>query len=524
MRSMNSKLGLPLSLFGLLLAGTVQAATITPNITTDPALVGPDTGTDCSLRYAIESINDGTDFEGGCAAVSTGVLGTGDTVVLGPNTYLLELDGDEDDNATGDLDVLANMAIEGAGPDSTTIDASGIPSGDRALYLTDSTSEVSLSGLTITGGDSNGGSGGGILADVDGTLTIDNTHVVGNLAGNGGGIYVDFGSTVLINNATLDDNESSSCGGGLFIVAATVGVSNSTISNNDATDSDGGGICQFGDELFLTNTTISTNTAASDGGGIYTEADDDSTLDTTTGLKGAYNVTIVMNQASGVGGGIASNVQILPQGGTPPFPTRVFNSIIALNTASTGQDCANGNFYTGGYNLIGQIDPNDICVDFVNGVNGDQVGTTESPIDPLIGQLQFNDGTTSGLTHALLEGSPAIDRGNPDGCQAADVQAFIDSGSETFVDLTTDQRLLTRPVAILDPNVPICDIGAYEFQIAEPTPTPTPTPTATPVPPFNAFIEGSGCSLTAGAASAQSLGLLGLAAGWCAWALRRRMR
>lgn len=507
------------SFASLLFASSLHAATITPNTTEDPALGD---NTVCSLRYAVESINTNA-FVGNCSTVSVGTLGTDDAIALGAGTYVLELDGDEDNNQTGDLDVLANVAINGAGPDQTTVDASGIPSGDRAFQLTDSTSEVSISGLTVTGGNLPSGSGGGILADVDGTLTLDNIHVVDNV---GAGIYIDFGSTVLINNATVDGNESDDCGGGIFMIVSTVGISNSTISNNESENA-GGGICQIGDELFLTNTTISTNTAGGDGGGLFTESDDDSTLDTTTGLKGAYNVTIVLNEAGGSGGGIASDIELQPQGRDPSFPTRVFNSIIARNTATgTGNDCANGPFYSGGYNLIGEIGPNDLCEDFVNGVNGDQVGTPGSAIDPLIGPLQFNGGTTSGFTHALLDGSPAIDRGNPDGCQAADVQAFIDSGAETFAALTTDQRLLTRPVAILDPAVPICDIGAYELQVEEPTPTPTPIVTPTP-PPFVGLIEGSGvgCSLaTAAPASAQGFALLGLLASWGAWALRRRAR
>jgi uncharacterized repeat protein (TIGR01451 family) len=32
------------------------------------------------------------------------------------------------------------------------------------------------------------------------------------------------------------------------------------------------------------------------------------------------------------------------------------------------------------------------------------------------------------------------------------------------MDLTIDQRFFLRPIAILDPNVPVCDIGAFELQ------------------------------------------------------------
>ncbi len=515
MRSMKSKFGLPLSLSGLLLAATVHAATITPNITTDPALVGPNTGTDCSLRYAIESINDGTDFEGGCLAVSTGTLGTGDTIVLGADTYVLTLSGEETNNATGDLNVLNDVAIEGAGSNATTIDASGIGGGDRVITFYYLSSNDSLTGVTVTGGDvrSLGDSnGGGINISAQNT-TLEDVRVVDNFANSGGGIFteeIEGEPAVLINNSTIAGNEAVS-GGGIFILEGTVGISNSTISGNDAVDGNGGGIFIEEFALFLTNSTISGNTAASSGGGIFTVSSGGA-----NGLKGAYNVTITLNTASGDGGGIASTDFPAPQG-LVQFPIRIFNSIIAANTSeSNGQDCANGFFPTGGYNLIGQIDPSDGCTDFVDGVNNDRVGTTATPINPQLGPLADNGGPTQ--THALLVGSVAIDGANPNGCQAADVAAFINDGSETFTTLTTDQRGEPRPVAVLDPNVAICDIGAYEFQVVVPTPTPTPTPLVTPTPPpFQGFVEGSGCSLNPASAAAASGSLwiaLGLMAGF----------
>jgi hypothetical protein len=61
-----------------------------------------------------------------------------------------------------------------------------------------------------------------------------------------------------------------------------------------------------------------------------------------------------------------------------------------------------------GYNLIGNGDGS---TGFTNGINGDQVGTGSNPINPLLGPLQNNGGSTE--THALLAGSPAIDAGDP---------------------------------------------------------------------------------------------------------------
>jgi uncharacterized repeat protein (TIGR01451 family) len=90
--------------------------------------------------------------------------------------------------------------------------------------------------------------------------------------------------------------------------------------------------------------------------------------------------------------------------------------------------------------------------------------------------LDFYGGSTE--THALDRNSRAVDMGNDiDDCEALDQDlflstrdntlvppAFFNTGTRLFLDLTDDQRFFLRPIAILDPNVPICDIGAFELQ------------------------------------------------------------
>lgn len=68
--------------------------------------------------------------------------------------------------------------------------------------------------------------------------------------------------------------------------------------------------------------------------------------------------------------------------------------------------------------------------------------------DPMLGPLQNNGGPT--LTQALLDGSPAIDSGNPSGCTDGNGQL-----------LTTDQRGYPRPD---HEDTGGCDMGAYERQ------------------------------------------------------------
>jgi len=100
-------------------------------------------------------------------------------------------------------------------------------------------------------------------------------------------------------------------------------------------------------------------------------------------------------------------------------------------TPTLGQDCG-GNVASNGYNLIRTN-----CG--VITTTGDLIG-----FDPVLGPLADNGGPTP--THALADGSPALDRipRNTKGCGAA---------------FFSDQRGKPRPAGSG------CDIGAFELQL-----------------------------------------------------------
>jgi hypothetical protein len=121
------------------------------------------------------------------------------------------------------------------------------------------------------------------------------------------------------------------------------------------------------------------------------------------------------NFGTGLGGGISNDV--------PSALTTLLNTIVAVNTPS---DCE-GNITSNGYNM----DSDNSC-GFT--ATGDKPGVT----NPGLGPLALNHpGTTE--THALLDGSPAIDA-VLNGCPPP----------------STDQRGVTRPQGSA------CDMGAYE--------------------------------------------------------------
>lgn len=148
------RVALALSIVPAVLAlggGSVTAATITPNTTSD--IVTNDG--QCSLREAITAaythVASGPQ-PGECTA------GTGEDVIhLEPGHYFLSIPGVRDDaNLSGDLDIRSNLTIQGAGRASTTIDAVGI---DRVIEIMPNVA-VRIEGVTITGGRPPAGAAG----------------------------------------------------------------------------------------------------------------------------------------------------------------------------------------------------------------------------------------------------------------------------------------------------------------------------------------------------------------------------
>jgi hypothetical protein len=259
------------------------------------------------------------------------------------------------------------------------------------------------------------------------TITANHTH------GFGGGLScVD----ATVTTSTVSENTADSDGGGVFSIHTTT-MDRSTVSDNLA-GGNGGGIKAL--TAKLTNVTVSGNSA-----GVGHGTANNGVVPASGGGGGVFathgtllNCTIVENFATGFGGGVNTD-------GVTDL-VHVKNTIIARNfvqSLSIGPD-AIGNFVSDGHNLIGIfIDQGGFGAGgFVFGAKGDQLGTADTPIDPLLGPLANNGGPTK--THALLAGSPAIDRGDNSGAPA------------------TDQRGVARARDGDGNGSKIVDIGAFE--------------------------------------------------------------
>jgi CSLREA domain-containing protein len=396
--------------------GAVElGATVTPVLQTGPNFVvnttgdddGQATTTNTSLREAIKAA-DGLAPGTATITFDPTVFATAQTITLGGS----------------DLLILHAMTITGPGADKLTISGN-----NQSRIFTVNTADGlnTISGLTVTGG--NGASSvlqrfGGGICNLGDLLLVDCT-ITGNSALRGGGVYT-YG-TLTMRGCTISNNTALDSGGGGVDSSLSASMTNCTISGNHsdrAAGGNAGGVSNARGAMTISNCTITGNTAA--------------------GSKGSGGVR------SGAFGGAGS--------------ITVRNSIIAGNTGTGGatadvSDASGATTISEGFNLIGDGAGSS---SFVNGNNHDQVGTTANPLDPRLGPLANNGGSTP--THALLAFSPAIDKGGP-----------IVRGGLAF-GVNNDQRGLMRPVNLPDGAYPNAangdgrDIGALEAQVEPPLP------------------------------------------------------
>src|SRR3954451_9199196 len=101
----------------------------------------------CSLREAVTAANTGAGVFPDAGECPPGQFG--DTIALPAGSFKLAIAGtDEDENATGGIDLLTSVTIAGAGAGSTTVDAEGV---DRVFEVTSGV-KLTVRNLTITGG------------------------------------------------------------------------------------------------------------------------------------------------------------------------------------------------------------------------------------------------------------------------------------------------------------------------------------------------------------------------------------
>lgn len=295
--------------------------------------------------------------------------------------------------------ITGNYATEGSG---------------GGVYAKSTVTNLTIANSTITGNHATGGHGGGVFTAA-GVASISGTRIASNDAKSLGGGVASNGSTTIDRSTVIGNRSTTSFGGGIAQVSGSLALRSSTVRGNHADAGNGGGVlladsgalmtvtsstlsgnsANKGGGLFiqnctaaiLVNSTISGNKAATSGGGIY--GDGSSTFR-------AQNCTVAFNQAIGVGGGIAS---LAPLGGTMPT---LQSTLIANNSGSAGSRDVWGPGFFAEFCLI--RDPaGAVLVETT--ADSNRLG-----VNPRLAPLANNGGPTK--THALLAGSPAINKGS----------------------------------------------------------------------------------------------------------------
>ena len=374
----------------------------------------------CTLREAIIAANRNMPsglVKGECPA---GTIIPADTIIVPAGTYTLTIDGqDEDSGLQGDLDITSSISIQGAGPNETIIQAGAslIYSVDRVFHVNTSGS-VHFEGLAIQHGyqsiPAGVASGGGILIEGNGTISIDECKISDNelLSASqsyGAGITNADNATLSITNSTINNNQvegsNFTYGGGIFNNFGVINIANTTLHNNQ-TDGSGGALYNAG-TAYLTNVTMTRNRSDSESNG------------------------------SGAGGGIAGT-------GT----TYLKNSLLWNYDSLANNHFPNiiGNVISADYNIIENLGDYDGFAP----ADHDIVGDSENEVDPDIGEYIQSSGS-----HQLLSTSLVLDQIPAINC------TYLSGGSNPLYAngeaITRDQRGAPRP------NGSHCDIGAREF-------------------------------------------------------------
>jgi hypothetical protein len=247
--------------------------------------VGPATPASASPGINVPCAGPGGGAAGLIAAINTANGSGGGIINLAPGcTYVLSsFDNSRPGPGANGLPIVTSqITINGF---NTTIARSGAPAtpGFRILEIDGPGGNLTLQGLTITGGTNTFGGG---IANVEGTVTLNHSRVTGNTAAmGGGGIASGVLSkqpgpigTLTLNFSLVDNNTAGGGGGGggggILNHAGTLALNFSQVNGNTSGGGGGGIASGPGDApgsgskltLFLSNVNNNTSTGGPNAG------------------------------------------------------------------------------------------------------------------------------------------------------------------------------------------------------------------------------------------------------------------
>ena len=317
--------------------------------------------------------------------------------------------------------------------------------------LQDSTATIQNSRFLDNRTEIGDGSGAGLGIIVDGgSLVMSDLTVSGNSASGtiytGGGLYLSTSKdgTAVLRRSEVSNNSSNGSAGGIrasLYDTSSISIEGSTIAGNTA-GGDGGGIWSYlyapNTQLSLVDSTLAGNQANASGGGLFAYPYVDGPVIELRGSTVTDNSADADNNASGVGGGMS-------------FEARGHGSVSLQGSVVAGnRDLSESaaDWFDGGqtlavsHSLIGNNAGTPLTEAQTADANNNLIGSATTPIDPQLGALADNGGSTK--THRPSSSSPLLDHYT--GCSGNDQRGQA-RGSD--LDGTADND---------------CDIGALEFQ------------------------------------------------------------
>lgn len=295
--------------------------------------------------------------------------------------------------------------------------------------------DVSLSGITMRGGNGSGGT-----SEIDGGAVIITNAADVRLAGvvfdannslsAGGGLYTDNANSVTITGCTFSNNSAVEGGGAFYSLSnGDIVISNSTFVGNNS-DSNGGAISVYENpgSFTMANSTLTGNSSGGSGSAVF--------------FPGLYDdVTLLFNTITDNAAGYAVGVFIA--GTLDSLTVTMTGNIVSGNSGTVADyEVSIG----GGWTVVTGSN------DFHGMIRGFTRDASDLDVDPMLEVLADNGGPT--WTRALAANSPLIDLG------PATIPVFSGNGFDQ------------RGTPFVREYNGRSDIGAFEW-------TPAPAPTTT---------------------------------------------
>lgn len=237
---------------------SLQANTFVVNSTADEVDKNPGDGAcstaggACTLRAAIQEVNK---------------LPGSHLITLPAGVFNLTRAGmNEEDAATGDLDIKVDLTIQGAGMDATIVDGMGA---DRVFHvpLMPIGIPVTITDMTIRGGSAGPTEGGAIYYMGTGGLSVWRVRFLNNAGSAGGAICHNTpGANTTIIDCVFENNQATGNGGAVYATGGSISVSGSSFASSGA-GLNGGALYIGGNNPVLIDHTVFVNSQSNGNGG-----------------------------------------------------------------------------------------------------------------------------------------------------------------------------------------------------------------------------------------------------------------